>query len=99
MDKAYFILGLFIFNLTLTFLVVFQLREVSHHMKDVDQAIQSLEGKLSLHEGKAILSSGRTCLINEKGLESEDLAINLVRACFKQFQAEAQKQEQEDSSG
>jgi len=58
---------------------------VAERLQKFDTTVQILEGKISLHEGKALLSSGRTCLVNEEGLKSEDLAIGLVRACVQQY--------------
>ena len=47
--------------------------------------IEDLEGKISLHQGKALLTTGRTCVLNEDAFETEELTIRLARACYQQY--------------
>jgi hypothetical protein len=47
--------------------------------------VEDLEGKISLHQGKALLTTGRTCVLNESAFETEDLVIMLARACYQQY--------------
>jgi hypothetical protein len=41
--------------------------------------------KLFYPEGKAILTSGRVCIINTAALESEELAIKMTKACVNEY--------------
>ena len=45
--------------------------------------------KLFYPEGKAILSSGRVCIINTSALESEDLALKLTKACISEYKKQS----------
>jgi len=42
-------------------------------------------------EGKAILSSGRVCIINTAALESEELAIKMTKACVNEYKKKSAK--------
>ena len=44
-----------------------------------------IEGKIMLHDGKAILTNGEVCMITNETLKDEELAVQLVRACVKAY--------------
>jgi len=53
----------------------------SFHYKNTEEK----HTKLFYPEGKAILSSGRVCIINTAALESEELAIKMTKACVNEY--------------
>lgn len=49
------------------------------------QKIEDLEGRISLTEGKAILTPGRSCILDEQTLSDESLAFQMTRACLRAY--------------
>ena len=49
------------------------------------QKIEDLEGRISLTEGKAILTPGRSCILDEQSLSDESLAFQMTRACLRAY--------------
>ena len=61
----------------------------------VTESLQNLEGRIGMTEGKALLTSGRTCILNEEALKDEELAIHLLHACLREYEEQsANSQEQ-----
>lgn len=53
----------------------------SNDFELVNTRLNSIEGRIQLHDGKATLTAGSTCIIHEAALLDEELAIQLTRAC------------------
>lgn len=51
----------------------------------MSEKIEDLEGRISLTEGKAILTPGRSCILDEQSLSSESLAFQMTRACLRAY--------------
>jgi len=57
----------------------------SFHYKNTEEE----SAKLFYPEGKAILSTGRVCIINTAALESEYLALKLTKACINEYKKQS----------
>ena len=49
------------------------------------KSVRDLEGRISLTEGKAILTPGRSCILDEQSLSDESLAFQMTRACLRAY--------------
>jgi hypothetical protein len=49
------------------------------------KSVRDLEGRIGLTEGKAILTPGRSCILNEETLSDESLAFQMTRACLRAY--------------
>lgn len=54
----------------------------------INSELESIEGRILLHDGKAVLTNGEVCIIKNEALLDEELAVQLVRACVKAYQEE-----------
>jgi len=54
--------------------------------KLVSTELHNMEGRISLQEGKAVLTNGDVCIIKNEALLDEELALNLTRACVLAYQ-------------
>ena len=62
---------------------------------NVTESLQNLEGRIGMTEGKALLTSGRSCILNEDALKDEELAFQMLRACLRTYEEQsANSQEQ-----
>ena len=52
---------------------------------EVCKKVKDLEGRISLTEGKAILTPGRSCILDEQSLSDESLAFQMTRACLRAY--------------
>jgi len=52
---------------------------------NITESLQNLEGRIGLTEGKAILTPGRSCILNEQSLSDESLAFQMTRACLRAY--------------
>jgi hypothetical protein len=48
--------------------------------------LAEIEGKIMLHDGKATMTGGRTCIIGQEALVDTELTIQLATACAKAYQ-------------
>jgi len=74
----------FIFAFTATFLFVVWHRAPDFQIKDKSESVS-----LFYPEGRAILTSGRVCIINTAALESEDLALKMTKACVDEYKKQS----------
>lgn len=49
------------------------------------KSVRDLEGRIGLTEGKAILTPGRSCILDEQSLSDESLAFQMTRACLRAY--------------
>lgn len=49
------------------------------------KSVRDLEGRIGLTEGKAILTPGRSCILDEELLSDESLAFQMTRACLRAY--------------
>lgn len=49
------------------------------------KSVRDLEGRIGLTEGKAILTPGRSCILDEESLSDESLAFQMTRACLRAY--------------
>lgn len=49
------------------------------------KSVRDLEGRIGLTEGKAILTPGRSCILDEQSLADESLAFQMTRACLRAY--------------
>jgi len=54
--------------------------------KLVNAELQDLEGRISLSNGKAVLTNGDVCIIKNEALLDEELALQLTTACVRAYQ-------------
>ena len=45
--------------------------------------LRSLEGRITLHEGKGQLTAGPACIIHSEALKDKKLTLLVAEACFK----------------
>ena len=55
------------------------------------KSVRDLEGRIGLTEGKAILTPGRSCILDEQSLADESLALQMTRACLRAYGEETSK--------
>lgn len=53
------------------------------------KSVRDLEGRIGLTEGKAILTPGRSCILDEETLSDESLAFQMTRACLRAYAAQS----------
>ena len=49
------------------------------------KSVRDLEGRIGLTEGRAILTPGRSCILDEESLSDESLAFQMTRACLRAY--------------
>ena len=52
---------------------------------EIYKSVRDLEGRIGLTEGKAILTPGRSCILDEESLSDESLAFQMTRACLRAY--------------
>ena len=67
------------------FVVLASLAAVFALQLEVCKKVKDLEGRISLTEGKAILTPGRSCILDEQSLSDESLAFQMTRACLRAY--------------
>jgi hypothetical protein len=71
---------------------------VMHKLNDLEAAISKIEAKVDIsNPGKATLTNGSTCILDQEALADEQLAVRLVQACVK-AQGIRQEQDKADST-
>ena len=75
----------FIFGFTVMSLFIIWRRAPDFQTKDAENT----KVNLFYPEGRAILSSGRVCIINTAALESEELALKMTKACVDEYKKQS----------
>ena len=70
----------------ISFCVIFAcLAVISWSQVETYKRVRDLEGRIGLTEGKAILTPGRSCILDEESLSDESLAFQMTRACLRAY--------------
>lgn len=89
-DTQILLVALLLLNLLGMFVVGLKGNE---HFWSLQSRLEEVEGKIMLHDGKAVLTNGQVCMITSETLADEELSIQLVRACVKAHREQEQAQE------
>ena len=57
----------------------------SSNIATMSEKIENLEGRIGMAEGKAILTPGRSCILDEQVLSDEALALKMTQACLRAY--------------
>lgn len=80
-----FPLTVFVFSFTVASLLF-----IWYRLPDYQVSQKSSESvNLFYPEGRAILSSGRVCIINTAALESEELTLKMAKACVVEYKKQS----------